>query len=677
MRFNRREEMNLRKRVLIITILLFFLLGQAYSQRFNNLLDNLIQTQDYRSKRISSFDRTGDNRDFYSIEPGETLTLAEITGPAIIHHIWVTISAEPFYGKKIVLRMFWDREKDPSIEAPIGDFFGVGHGLNRNYASLPFVCTSEGRARNCFWQMPFKKSAKIEVTNEGSKTVPAFYYYIDYREVKELPSDLRYFHAQYWQEFPTEQVRFEKGQPQQNLDGANNYLLLDAAGAGHYVGVSHSILNRKSGWWGEGDDFIWVDGEKFQSFNGTGSEDYFCDAWGMRRSQSLFYGCPLQESGYDPGDKATVYRFHIADPIPFTKSIRVSIEHGHANNRSDYLSSVAYWYQTEPHKRFAKMPPVNERLPFAVEVDRTVLKFSDFQLLDKPENVVSTIDSLLYYDQTGKKLSALGINFNKKEEAVVLEVPVPATEKYHAKVLLIKGPNEAKFGIGFDGQNKFSIDGSTKEDYQLTAVDLGKMILEEGKQRFIIHCDEKNSSFQAMRIQLISLKLEPEREFIKEWLVIGPFDNPTGGYDTEGLMIPYPPEKEIDLNKVYNGKDGIAVKWQKCQADDKGFIDLDKFLKPNDYTVAYALTYVWAPDERPVKIFVGSDDGVRIWLNDELIHHHLVKRGPIPDNDRTEDVLKKGWNKLLVKVEEGEGWWGFYLRIPDPGKELKFSLDRQ
>ncbi len=99
-------------------------------------------------------------------------------------------------------------------------------------------------------------------------------------------------------------------------------------------------------------------------------------------------------------------------------------------------------------------------------------------------------------------------------------------------------------------------------------------------------------------------------------------------------------------------------------------------MKLNDYTVAYALTYVWSPDERPTKVFVGSDDGVRIWLNDELIHHHLVKRGPIPDNDKAEGVLKKGWNKLLVKVEEGEGWWGFYLRIPDPGKELKFSLDR-
>jgi hypothetical protein len=669
--------MNFRNKVFSFTAFILFIWGVIYSQSNNNLLGNLIQKQDYRSKRISSYDRTGANRDFYSIEPGETLTLAEIKGPAVIHHIWVTINAEPFYGKKIVLRMYWDGEKDPSVEAPISDFFGVGHGLNRNYASLPFVCTSQGRARNCFWQMPFRKSAKIEVINEGSRTVGSFYYYIDYREVEELPAETRYFHAQYRQEFPPTAAKFERGQPLQNLDGTNNYLFLDAEGAGHYVGVSYSILNRASGWWGEGDDFIWVDGEKFQSFNGTGSEDYFCDAWGMRESQSLFYGCPLQESGYDPGDKATVYRFHITDPIPFTKSIKVSIEHGHANNRSDYLSSVAYWYQTEPHKNFTSMPPVEDRLPFAVEIDRNVLKFSDFQIIESSEGIVSSVDTLLYYDQTGKKLGALGIRFNNKGDKVAVEVPVPATEKYRVKVLLTRGQDHAMVSLGFDGQEKIKLDGYSDIDHQIMEVDLGNIILEEGKQRFILTCDGKNSASKGMRVQLISLKLEPERDFIKDWYVIGPFDNPMGGYDTEGLMIPYPPEKEIDLKQSYKGKDGINVKWQKFAADETGFINFESYFKPKDYTVAYALSYVWSPDERRTKIFAGSDDGIRIWLNDELIHHHLVKRGPIPDNDKAECVLKKGWNKLLVKVEQGEGWWGFYLRLPDPGKELQFSVNKK
>lgn len=660
-----------------VLISIFLCATQAFTQGFDNLLDGLIQKQDYRARRVTSYDTTGENRDFLSIEPGNTVTLADIAGPGIIHHIWVTISAEPFYGKKIVLRMFWDGEKNPSVEAPIGDFFGVGHGLNRNYASLPFVCTSEGRARNCFWQMPFKKSARIEVTNEGSRAVGAFYYYIDYREVKKLPDDARYFHAQYRQEFPPKQVMFEKNQPQQNRDGKENYLLLDAEGAGHYVGVSYSILNRTMGWWGEGDDFIWVDGEKFQSLNGTGSEDYFCDAWGMRESQSLFYGCPLQEPGYDPGDKATAYRFHVSDPIPFQKKIRVSIEHGHANNRSDYLSSVVYWYQTEPHLRFAEMPEIQERLPFAVETDRNAMMFSGFDNTDKPERVIAAIDSLFFYDFSGHKLSALGLRFSKLGEKVELEIPIDATEKYQVKLSVAKGSNHGKFKAGFKGSALASFDGFGDAADRPVEMDLGKHILSRGKQRFIIQCEGKNPDSQGLRAQLVSLQLTPERDFITDWYVIGPFDNPVGGFDTEGLMISYPPEQEFDLEKSCLGKDGIDVKWQRIPADEKGYVDLAKYVNPNDWAVAYALTYIWSPDERSINIFSGSDDGIRIWLNDELVHHHLVKRGPIPDNDRAAGALKQGWNKLLVKVEQGEGWWGFYARIPDPNKQLKFSIDKK
>ncbi|MBS1226464.1 MAG: hypothetical protein H6R32_398, partial [Candidatus Aminicenantes bacterium] len=317
------------------------------------LLEGLGRKQDYRSRRVSSYDRSGGNRDSIVIGPGKTAVLAEIDGPAAIHHIWTTIAAEPFYGRKIVLRIYWDGEKSPSVEAPVGDFFGVGHGLNRNFVSLPITCSSEGRARNCYWFMPFRKSCRITVENEGTRAVDAFYYYVDYRERTDLPADTPYFHAQYRQDFPPDKDR--------------NYLLLAAEGTGHFVGTNLSVLQRSLGWWGEGDDMIRVDGENKPSLHGTGSEDYYSDAWGMRESQSPFYGCPLQEEDFQAGSKATVYRFHIPDPVPFTKSIQVSIEHGHANDRRDHLSSVAYWYQTEPHRAFPGLPSVAKRLPFAFE----------------------------------------------------------------------------------------------------------------------------------------------------------------------------------------------------------------------------------------------------------------------------------------------------------------------
>ena len=141
-----------------------------------DMLSKLGEKQNYRSKRISSYDRTGGNRDAISIEAGKTAVLAEIKGPAAIHHIWVTIAAEAFYGRKIVLRIYWDGEDAPSVESPIGDFFGVGHGLNRNFTSLPIACSSEGRARNCYWYMPFRWSCRVTATNEGTKPIDAFYY---------------------------------------------------------------------------------------------------------------------------------------------------------------------------------------------------------------------------------------------------------------------------------------------------------------------------------------------------------------------------------------------------------------------------------------------------------------------------------------------------------------------
>ena len=325
------------------------------------MLQSLTQPLGFEAHRESSWDRSGRNGDARGIPPGETLTLCELEGPGVISHIWCTVAAEEFYSRKIILRAYWDGASEPSIEAPLGDFFCVGHGIDRPVQSLPVRVSSEGRARNCFWQMPFQKSARLEVENQGAESVRAFYYYIDYRRVPDLPEDSLYFHARYRQEWPCPAVDL-KGV---NLDGAHNYTLLETEGRGHYLGCNLSITNSKPGWWGEGDDFIWVDGEFEPSFNGTGSEDYFCDAWGMREIDGLFYGCPLCE-GFDTGDHCTVYRFHVPDPIPFKKSIKVSIEHGHANDRSDNFSSVAYWYQDKPFKNTKdvfSIPPVTERLP--------------------------------------------------------------------------------------------------------------------------------------------------------------------------------------------------------------------------------------------------------------------------------------------------------------------------
>ena len=334
-------------------------------------LSGLIVSHDYVQKRVSSYDRSGGNADFRQIAPGETLTLLDEAGPGTITHIWITIATdEQFHLKKLVLRMYWDGEESPSVEAPIGDFFGLGNGEYFRYESAVLAVASD-KALNSFFPMPFQKHGRITVTNEGEEKVGAFYFNIDYQaHAKPLPQDTLYFHAQYRQAYPaagwTNQWHSNADplvDAKKNLAGEGNYVWLEAKGKGHFVGVTMSILQNQDNWWGEGDDMFFIDGEEKPSINGTGSEDYFLGAWGFGRSFSYAtYGAPVVGSEF-AGSRSSVYRFHLDSPIPFTKSLRATIEHGHANHRSDNYSSVAYWYQTEPHAAFPALPSVDQRIP--------------------------------------------------------------------------------------------------------------------------------------------------------------------------------------------------------------------------------------------------------------------------------------------------------------------------
>lgn len=350
---------------LLFTILALAVQGTpAHAQGMsspNGLLGTLPQPRDYVLKRVSSYDRSGGNADYRQIAPGETLALLYETGPGVITHVWITIaSPETFHLKKLVLRMHWDDEATPSVEAPVGDFFGLGLGDYFLYQSIPLAVGS-AKALNSFFPMPFQKRARITVTNEGEKKVNAFYFNIDYRSVsRPLPKDTLYFHAQYRQAAPCTAVKSDG----KNLTGENNYVWMEATGRGHFVGVTMSVLENQDGWWGEGDDMFFVDGEKLPSINGTGSEDYFLGAWdfGNQAFDYGLFGAPVKGEER-AGARSSVYRFHLDSPVTFTKSLRATIEHGHANDRADNYYSVAYWYQTEPHAAFPPMPPVAERLP--------------------------------------------------------------------------------------------------------------------------------------------------------------------------------------------------------------------------------------------------------------------------------------------------------------------------
>ena len=324
-------------------------------------------------------------------------------------HIWCTVASDSDHAlRKIVLRAFWDGEENPSIECPLGDFFGTGHTQPSNFISLPLQMSPEdGRAFNCFFPMPFADGMRMTITNECEEPV-LFYYYVDLELHDQLESGLGRFHAQWRREQPKAMSDqdllnevYEFGGL--NVDGKENYTILEAEGHGHYVGCLFSVYNLRRSplwdWYGEGDDMIFVDGEPGfaapdsrresnvpgeptganiaprpesvpgannawpPTLHGTGTEDYFNCAWCPTQIYHGPYHGVIAGGGKNWTDPVTVYRFHIEDPIVFKKQIRVTIEHGHANRRGDDLSSVAFWYQAEPHLVFPPLLPIEQRLP--------------------------------------------------------------------------------------------------------------------------------------------------------------------------------------------------------------------------------------------------------------------------------------------------------------------------
>jgi len=337
------------------------------------MLDKLTRITSAKTARCSSFDTTGRNADAWRIEPGETRVLADIKGPGCITHIWMTQGA---HYRECLLKITWDDARSPSVLVPLGDFFGLGHGIVNSYQSLLFTASTRsnnqfnsGCALNSYAPMPFRQRAVVELVNE-SKDVHGQYFYVDYETYDTEPAtDIGYFHAEFRRENPFggwgHEIRVNT--PEANIVNEkktaweNNYLILETRGRGHYIGCNLSVTNFQGTWWGEGDDMIWVDGYKWPpDLHGTGSEDYLNQAWGMQPNAFLRNGSSIHEQnthGYQ-----TSYVHHLENPVRFQKEIKVTIEHGHGNHLCNEMSSVAYWYAEKP-TRVAKVPPVAKRMP--------------------------------------------------------------------------------------------------------------------------------------------------------------------------------------------------------------------------------------------------------------------------------------------------------------------------
>jgi len=322
-------------------------------------LNGLMRAQEGRSARAST-GKLAENGDAIRLEKGESRTVAVLEGPGKISHIWlIANSLDIRYPRAVVLRIYWDGAAVPSVETPVGDFFGAGNGMRADIDSWPVKSSSYGRGYNCYWPMPFRKEARIVIANESDKDTAGIFYHIDWVKLDAVPADMMYFHARYHQEYPP-----EMGKP---------YTVFVGRGRGHYVGTVLSSQNAIGHWFGEGDDFFYIDGETTPSILGTGTEDYFNDAWNMRVHSTLFTGCTIFEPrGIDA--RITAYRWHIADPVIFKTSLKFEIERrGFAMDskgvvidsfkpRPDYWSSVSYWYLDRIAEPWCPFPPYKDRV---------------------------------------------------------------------------------------------------------------------------------------------------------------------------------------------------------------------------------------------------------------------------------------------------------------------------
>jgi hypothetical protein len=362
-------------RGLILALCLIFAIGPIVAQGVESPLLNLATIQEgVKSKRISSYDRSGGNNDrFENIPDGERRTLFEVSGAGIINHIWITIAPPPpsLSRNDIIIRMYWDESTEPCVESPIGPFFGQGWDESYNYSTLPLAAGPvEGRGLVSYFVMPFASGARIEVENDTGTKIDAFYYYVDYIEMDSLPEEMGRFHAWYNHELTEALPDGENewsvlGPQRKNTSGKDNYLFADIAGKGHYVGVNYYVQSPSPMWYGEGDDMFFIDGESWpSSLHGTGTEDYFNTSWCPKTEFTHpYYGYGRLNNDIGWLGRTHVYRFHISDPIYFDKSLRATIEHGHNNALTLDLASVAYWYQTEPHKKFPPIASREERKP--------------------------------------------------------------------------------------------------------------------------------------------------------------------------------------------------------------------------------------------------------------------------------------------------------------------------
>jgi hypothetical protein len=644
----------------LITVLLSSCMN-SYKADLDKILNpgSLPYLKDSKLIQVSSHDTTGGNNDMISIPAGKEARILQVTGPGVITRIWFRIdSDDPYFLRRILLKIYWDNEDNPSVEVPLGDFFGSGFAY-RQYVT-PYLGMSSG-GYTCFFPMPFEDMARIVIVNESGQELKGFYFQIDYQKLESpISTDVGYFHAYWHRDVMT--------------DYDSNYTILNTRGRGHIIGVNMSIqsYNHTFGFL-DGDEKVFVDGEKKPSVHGTGTEDYFSSGWYFNKGEYAgpYNGLVLKD---DSLGRISAYRFHIMDPIPFKKAINFTIEHGFSNKDIADYSSTVYWYQVEPHVKFPPMLRSGLRIPLRMIPEQNLIEAEKLSFnLDKIRSKVMDMSdygaewggSKQLLIESGPK-DEFSLNLNRLEE-----------KAYNLRIYYTRGPEYGNADVYIGSEKVGQIKGYApfiQPGGYLSISDFKNLYNAISIQFAVTGKDSLSGGYFT---GIDGIKLEPKRTFIPEWYVIGPFPNKKRADGSRaGMDSIYPPEAAIDRNQVYPGLYGKPLRWQILKTPADGFVSFDKMIRADEPAVFYALTYIYSPEDRTATLLIGSDDAIKVYYNYSKVLSLKGDRTIDPDQGRSFIKLNKGWNKLLLKIENMAGKFGFYARILDRENIFRYDVSQ-
>ena len=413
----------------------------------------------------------------------------------------------------MLIRIYWDGRPYPDVESPLGDFFANAYGKQMQVVSVPII-VEDADSYNCYWKMPFKKSARVEIINQNeTKPIKLLYYNLDWIKLKRLPRNSMNFCARYRQEYPTQHGK--------------DYLLMETTGKGYYVGTAYSVRTRSPEWFGEGDEKIYIDGETLPSIRGTGTEDYFLSAWGLQETGTPYFGTPYFDGWGRLGGHTSAYRWHIEDPIVFNKSLKVTFEHfgwispdenkdnleNGWNEREDDVATVAYWYQDGPSAQFTPSTTAAERrLP---NIERLIVWGKDYLARAHHGLGSATVQHGRRYLESGGQL----LFKPRGQDQAWVEIPFEVKQKEPLRLILDLSTaddygrwqpylNGVRVGRPLD---LFRAESARRE------FDLLDFWPEPGKYTLRLVCVGKNKESDGINLGLDSVRLRERRPRVKEW----------------------------------------------------------------------------------------------------------------------------------------------------------------